>query len=217
METHLAFGLRLLIATLLGGLIGLQRELSGKPAGLRTNLLICIGACLLTELSLAVPASLGGGDPARIAAQIVSGIGFLGAGTILQSRRAVHGLTSAATIWVVAGVGMVVGAGFERQAAIATALILAVLILLRRAEERMLGQHTVTFTVLVRDATTDPQVLIRRLGVKGRPLSSRWTRGGNGASQITVAWRGTVASAKQAAVTAASLPDLELERWELDE
>lgn len=217
MEAHLTFGLRLLIAVVLGGAIGLQRELSGKPAGLRTNLLICLGACLITELSIALPAALGAGDPGRIAAQIVSGIGFLGAGTILQARHAVHGLTSAATIWVVAGIGMVVGAGFEQRAALATALILAALTLLRRVEERLTGQHTVTFTVLVNDATTDPHNLIRRLGVRGRPLASQWLRSADGTGRIVVSWRGTVTSAQKAAAAAASQPDLRLEQWELDE
>ncbi|MBA2245639.1 MAG: MgtC/SapB family protein, partial [Gemmatimonadetes bacterium] len=110
---------RLLLAAVLGGVIGLERELSGKPAGLRTNLLICVGAALLMDLSIAVAAlanlpneqagAIFRADPARIAAQIVSGIGFLGAGTILQARGNIIGLTTAATIWVVAAIGMAVG------------------------------------------------------------------------------------------------------------
>jgi len=99
---------------LLGGIIGFERELAGKPAGLRTNILICIGAALLMDVSTRVGLIDGHrvGDPGRIAAQIVSGIGFLGAGTILQGQGTVTGLTSAATIWVVAAIGMTVGAGF---------------------------------------------------------------------------------------------------------
>ena len=94
---------------LLGGIVGLERQISGKPAGLRTNILICLGSALLMDLSLQLGIIDGGeriGDPARIAAQIVSGIGFIGAGTIMQARGAVIGLTTAATIWVVAAIGM---------------------------------------------------------------------------------------------------------------
>ncbi|CAN5187131.1 hypothetical protein BH09GEM1_BH09GEM1_21470 [soil metagenome] len=102
------------LAVLLGGIIGFERERAGKPAGLRTNILICIGAALLMDVSIRIGIIDGHriGDPARIAAQIVSGVGFLGAGTIMQSQGMVTGLTSAATIWVVAAIGMTLGAGF---------------------------------------------------------------------------------------------------------
>jgi putative Mg2+ transporter-C (MgtC) family protein len=102
------------LAVVLGGVIGFERELSGKPAGLRTNILICMGAALLMDVSTRIGIIDGHriGDPGRIAAQIVSGVGFLGAGTIMQSQGMVTGLTSAATIWVVAAIGMAVGAGF---------------------------------------------------------------------------------------------------------
>ena len=105
---------KLSLAVLLGGIIGFEREIAGKPAGLRTNILICIGAALLMDVSTRIGIVDGRrvGDPARIAAQIVSGVGFLGAGTIMQSQGVVTGLTSAATIWVVAAIGMTVGAGY---------------------------------------------------------------------------------------------------------
>jgi putative Mg2+ transporter-C (MgtC) family protein len=141
---------RLALAALLGGLVGLERELSGKPAGLRTNLLICLGAALLMELSIGVAAlanvenaALGTpfrADPARIAAQIVSGIGFLGAGTILQSRGNVIGLTTAATIWVVAAIGMAVGAQAYLVAIGSTLLVVGSLILLGRLEEALISR-----------------------------------------------------------------------------
>src|SRR5438046_9757640 len=104
------------LATLLGGVIGLEREFKSKPAGLRTNILICIGSVLYTHLSLAMlTASTGvipaGTDTTRVAAQIVTGVGFIGAGTILHARGAVVGLTSAATIWVVARIGIALGSG----------------------------------------------------------------------------------------------------------
>ena len=106
--------IKLLLAVLLGGIIGFERELAGKPAGLRTNILICIGATLLMDISIRIGMVDGHrvGDPGRIAAQIVSGVGFLGAGTIMQSQGMVTGLTSAATIWVVAAIGMTLGGGF---------------------------------------------------------------------------------------------------------
>src|SRR5437899_3050828 len=107
--------LQLSLATLFGGAIGLERELGGKPAGLRTNILICIGSVLYTKLSITMAA--GTADPTRVAAQIVTGVGFIGAGTILHARGAVVGLTSAATIWVVAAIGVALGAAFYWEAA----------------------------------------------------------------------------------------------------
>ena len=141
---HLA--LRLLLAAALGGMIGLEREASGKPAGFRTNLLICLGAALITEISyyvaVAGAAQMGGTpDPGRIAAQIVSGIGFLGAGSILHSRGGVTGLTTAATLWVVAAIGMAVGARAYVAAIIATSLVMATLMLLGRVEDHLIPRR----------------------------------------------------------------------------
>ena len=127
----------LILASVLGGAIGLERELSGKPAGFRTNLLICVGAALLTELSVAIAASYQG-DPGRIAAQIVSGIGFLGAGTIIQARGTVIGLTTAATLWVVSAIGIAVGAGYLTEAIGTTVLVLVALLLLGKVEARLI-------------------------------------------------------------------------------
>src|SRR5947209_4271492 len=122
----------LLIAALCGAALGLEREWHRKPAGLRTNTLICMGAALFTMLSIEIGAP---NERGRIASMIVSGIGFLGAGTILHHRRDfVVGLTSAATIWVVAAIGMLAGAEHYRRAVLATILTLAVLVLLRRSE-----------------------------------------------------------------------------------
>lgn len=129
---------RLILAALLGAAIGLERELAGKPAGLRTTLLICVGAAMFTELSLSIAAfGVDGGfrsDPARLAAQIIPGIGFIGAGAILHSRGRVTGVTTAATLWVVTAIGIAVGAHEYVQAAGTTILVLATLLLLRRAE-----------------------------------------------------------------------------------
>src|SRR5256884_3441260 len=124
--------LQLCLATLFGGAIGLERELGGKPAGLRTNILICIGSMLYTKLSITM--AVGAADPTRIAAQIVTGVGFIGAGTILHARGAVVGLTSAATIWVVAAIGVALGAAFYWEAGGTTLLVLLVLQGLGRVE-----------------------------------------------------------------------------------
>jgi len=153
--------LRLCLAAALGGLIGLEREASGKPAGFRTNLLICLGAALLTELSRYVALEPGSttqfrSDPGRIAAQIVSGIGFLGAGTIMQARGSVTGLTTAATLWVVAAIGMAVGAGAYIAALLTTGIVVFALLLLFRLEGQ-LSRHrpsdrTVEVVLGMRDA-----------------------------------------------------------------
>lgn len=128
---------RLALATLLGGVIGLERELAGKPAGLRTNILICVGAALLMDVSRSVAASstTGMADPARIAAQVVSGIGFIGAGTILVARGSVVGLTTAATLWVVAAIGLAVGSDAYMAAIGATILVAVTLLILGWIED----------------------------------------------------------------------------------
>ncbi|OGO18911.1 MAG: magnesium transporter MgtC [Chloroflexi bacterium RBG_16_50_11] len=127
MNADLEMVLRLLLATALGAVIGFQRERSGKEAGLRTNMLICLGSALFTVLSIyAFP----GSDPARIAAGIATGIGFIGAGVILhRTGGVVLGLTSAATIWTVAAIGMAAGAGMYYIAPAATVLALIILLL----------------------------------------------------------------------------------------
>jgi len=136
------FVLRGAFAVLCGGAIGIERERRGKPAGFRTNILICLGAALymLVGELLAGDAKVSGLDPTRIAAQVVTGIGFLGAGAILHSRGAVTGLTSAATIWVVAGIGLLIGAGFPALGLVSTALVLLTLEVLARVEPRILGR-----------------------------------------------------------------------------
>jgi len=128
MPVELEMVLRLLAATVLGAAIGYQRERAGKPAGLRTHILICIGAALFTVASLYGFGATA--DPARIAAGIVAGIGFLGAGAIIRRDEGlVAGLTTATTIWAVAAIGLAVGAGLYLVSAVATALILIVLYL----------------------------------------------------------------------------------------
>jgi putative Mg2+ transporter-C (MgtC) family protein len=133
--------IKLLLSLVLGGLIGWERELYDKPAGFRTNTLICVGSTLFTIFSLKI-GIIPGTDSARIAAQIVSGIGFLGAGAIIRRGEAVLGLTTAATIWFVASIGMGVGAGYYLTSSVGTALALAILVLFRKFENLVDRFHT---------------------------------------------------------------------------
>jgi putative Mg2+ transporter-C (MgtC) family protein len=126
--TTMQMTLRLMLAAGLGAAIGLEREFRQKPAGLRTNILIALGSALFTTVS--VQFALVSGTPDRVAAQIVTGIGFLGAGAILRRGPSVHGMTTAATIWVNAAVGMAAGAGEYAMATIATVVTLVVLAVL---------------------------------------------------------------------------------------
>ena len=139
MLQDLGFAVRLLLAFALSGVLGFERERVDKPAGLRTHILVSLGSCLFTILSLT---AFPGSDPARVAAYVVAGIGFIGAGTILQTRERVVGITTAASLWVTASIGMAAGAGFYLLAIIATAiayLTLRLKILERLA--RKSGEH----------------------------------------------------------------------------
>ncbi len=139
---------------LCGGMIGLERERRGKPAGFRTNTLICLGSCLYMLVSEFIYQRIGSSviDPTRIAAQVVTGIGFLGAGTIIQSGATITGLTSAATIWVVAAIGLFIGAGFPWMGLLCAILVLLSLGVLRRMEPKLLGRcHFVACDIIFSD------------------------------------------------------------------
>ncbi len=141
---------KLLLASVLGGLIGLERELHRKPAGLRTNLFMCVGATLYTILSGELAREFGG-DHTRIAAQIIPGIGFIGAGAILRDRGGVVGLTTAATIFVVASIGMAIGAGMYWTATYTALMCLLALSILGWFEERTLRRRVMVFRLTVAD------------------------------------------------------------------
>lgn len=126
---------RLVLAGILGGIIGLEREIKHKPAGLRTNMFICFGSAMFTILSYEL-ASQYAGDHTRIAAQIIPGIGFIGAGSILHSRGSVSGLTTAATLFVVASVGMAIGGGLYLTGVFATFVLLLALFIFGRVEAK---------------------------------------------------------------------------------
>lgn len=138
--------INLMIATFLGGLVGLERESGRRPAGLRTYMLVCTGSCLFTILSINAFSPTVGGNTARVAAQIVSGIGFLGAGTVWRSHDAVKGLTTAAGLWVVAAIGMAVGAGMGILALAATLIVLAILTVMLRVERLIFRNQQPTAT-----------------------------------------------------------------------
>jgi putative Mg2+ transporter-C (MgtC) family protein len=152
---------KLLLATLLGGAIGLERELKHRPAGLRTNLFICFGSALFTILSERL--ALVDGDRTRIAAQIVTGIGFIGAGTILHDKGSVSGLTSAASIFVVAGIGMAAGGGLYGTAIVATVLVVLVFLGLGEVETRFNLKPVTTAYDLISSDCDSPETLVGEL------------------------------------------------------
>ena len=172
---HLELLLQVVLATVLGGAIGMERELSGKPAGLRTNILICVGATLFTVLSLKLAAVRG--DPARVAAQILPGVGFIGAGTILHARGSVTGLTSAATIWVVAAIGMALGAGAYTEAVGTTLLVMLILAGLGYLEDfvarRSTHSHLLIHAKPDVSALEELESLVRRSGLTVSRVESR--------------------------------------------
>lgn len=144
---YLAMGVQILVSLLLGGMIGWEREMKGKAAGTKTNILICLGSCLYTAMSMLHLQEAPMGDPNRVAAQVVSGIGFLGAGAILQGKGGVTGLTTAATIWTVAAIGVAVGYGYPVTAALFTFTVLIVLRILEPLFSRLEPHEDVHFVV----------------------------------------------------------------------
>ncbi len=143
--THANIVLRLLVSLLLGGAIGWERESKRQTAGLRTHVMICMGATLFMITSIYIPQTFRGfpnGDPGRLAAQVVSGVGFLGAGAIFRIGSNVKGLTTAATIWVVAAIGLAVGAGEYIGALTGTSFILFVLTGLGKVERKFFREYS---------------------------------------------------------------------------
>ncbi len=136
--TYLAVALRLLAAVLLGGILGLERGMKKRPAGLRTYMLVCAGACLIMLTNQFIFQVYGTGDPVRMGAQVVSGIGFLGAGTIVVTRRnQIKGLTTAAGLWAAAGVGLALGIGFYEGAIAGALAVFVVVTLLQKMDSNM--------------------------------------------------------------------------------
>ena len=175
--------LNLIVAAVLGGIIGLERQLRHKPAGLRTNMFICFGAAMFTLLSkqfAGVPA-----DQARIAAQIIPGIGFIGAGSILHARGSISGLTTAATLFVVAGIGMAAGAGLYVTATFATLLMFISLHLLGRLESKFSLKSVVsTYEVLGKDTELLIAELNRILDAENCRMHNLRVAPGTGQSRV---------------------------------
>ncbi|MCX7720852.1 MAG: MgtC/SapB family protein [Dictyoglomus thermophilum] len=142
--------IKFLLSTIFSGIIGWEREKEEKPAGLRTHILVSLGSTLFMIVSAyAFP---GESDPGRIAAQVVTGIGFIGAGTILRTGFTVKGLTTAASIWAVSGVGLAVGAGLYFPAFVSTLFIISVLVLATKLEKIFLGTHQdVALNLIIED------------------------------------------------------------------
>lgn len=145
--------LRLLLATVLGGIIGMERQMKNRPAGLRTHILVTVGSTLIMLISMyAMPS----GDPGRIAAQVVTGIGFLGAGTIMHNGANVNGLTTAASIWVSAAIGLALGSGYYAGGLITALIAIITLIVLGKIENRIMATN---FVILQVSYENNPQLL----------------------------------------------------------
>lgn len=154
MIVDLETGLRLIYSVVLGGMVGYERQSHHKAAGFRTHILVCLGSCLIMVLSFNIYHNVEGltnADPARLAAQVVSGIGFLGAGTIMKEGSTVRGLTTAASLWVVAGIGLAVGSGYVEAALITTALVIITLEILSRIERFCRGESYISFVIDIID------------------------------------------------------------------
>jgi putative Mg2+ transporter-C (MgtC) family protein len=170
--------LKLLLATALGGLIGLERESSRKPAGLRTNILICLGSTMMMILStlLLKGEHASTGDLTRIAAGVITGIGFMGAGTIIQSRGMIIGLTTAAGIWAVAVLGLVIGSGYYLFAVIFTTIVIITLLILGKVESEHLKKGTYHYTVKSESSKKvllDIKKIALHEGIKFKEISHR--------------------------------------------
>ena len=136
--TYLAVALRIFAAVIIGGVLGLERGMKNRPAGLRTYMLVCVGACVIMLTNQYIYQVFGSGDPVRMGAQVVSGIGFLGAGTIIVTRRnQIKGLTTAAGLWSAAGVGLALGVGFYEAAIVGTFAVFFVMTLLQKMDNKL--------------------------------------------------------------------------------
>ena len=162
--TLLAVIIRIASAALFGGLLGLEREIKNRAAGLRTYMLVCVGACLVMVTNQYIFETFGASDPVRMGAQVVSGIGFLGAGTIIVTKHnQIKGLTTAAGLWASAGVGLALGVGFYEAAATAGFAVFAILTLLQRWDDKMKGTTKIIELYIELDESVPLGELIRDL------------------------------------------------------
>lgn len=149
--------IRLVLATFLGGVIGAEREYQNRPAGLRTHVLVSTTSCLIMLLGILMSETYRNNDPSRIAAQVVSGIGFLGAGTIIQTGSTIKGLTTAATLWANAGIGLAVGAGYYFASSVTVGIAVITLFALSKMEERIsfLKNNQLDFVINPKSVSTE--------------------------------------------------------------
>jgi putative Mg2+ transporter-C (MgtC) family protein len=199
------------VAFVCGATIGVERERLDKPAGLRTLVLICVGSAVFTMVS--VSPALGGREPGRIAAQIVTGVGFLGAGSIVRGGAGIIGLTTAATVWATAGVGMVVGAGYAVAGVVLSLIILVTLIGLKRLELRMAGPCHVR-RVRIRYRPENGKGRVRLLQaidrVRGGPLQAiEEPIGPDGSHELVLSYCDTHRDHRAVLAAVAELPEVE--------
>lgn len=201
--------IKLLMAVAIGGLIGAEREFRGKAAGLRTIIFICVGATFYTMVSLKLGSPQ---DPTRIASNIVVGVGFLGAGTILRGEGRVVGLTTAATIWLAAALGMGIGGGYFGPVVIATAVALLVLLVFPRVEmwmDRLLDMRTYEVILPIRlELVQELEAMIRASGLKLRHGSRS-----KAASEMLCIWQVSGSSAAHVVFTDKLLSHPEVRRF----
>ena len=190
LDPPLAATALMLVALICGGIIGLDREKREKPAGLRTIMLVCLGSAAFTLCSFVFTSTTG--DSGRIAAQIVTGIGFLGAGVILHGRGSVSGATTAAAIWVTASVGMIAGTGYAGAALGMSILVRLVLTAISIFEDRVTKSQQLVFAILDFDPNEGrTRVRIERILVDYRPaaLSAEWKHLENGHGRLNLRLR----------------------------
>lgn len=202
------YAIRLLVAATLGALVGLEREIHEHPAGMRTHLLVSLGSAGVTVLSIvAFPAP--GADPARIAAQIVSGVGFLGAGAILKEGATIRGLTTAASLWAVAAVGMAAGAGAWVLAVTLTAIAIISLWPLRLVTERVIGRDR--HRVRLRIWAADPDVLAKLVSAveQGHGSITHLATKGTGGGRLEIELEVSTDDVKSGAVLTAAVASIE--------
>ncbi|MGD0781426.1 MAG: MgtC/SapB family protein [Candidatus Aminicenantales bacterium] len=145
--------IKLGLSILLGGAIGLEREFGHKPAGLRTNILICLGSTMMMALSGMMLSGRAADlfDPLRVAAGVITGMGFIGAGTVIRASGHIHGLTTASTLWAVTGLGLVIGAGYYRVAVLFAAIVVVTLILFRKIEQVLPRKISFQYVLTAKD------------------------------------------------------------------
>ncbi len=171
-EFYLSMISRLIVACVLGGIIGFEREHVHRPAGLRTHILVCVGSALVMVTSEFIYyrySSHANVDPARLGAQVISGIGFLGAGTIIKEGISVKGLTTAASLWAVSCIGIAAGIGFYSGALLATVIIFLILVVIKKTQGRMTSQKSTRLfihTQIKRGEVNELSRIIQELGVR---------------------------------------------------